>query len=150
MGKTRAYSATPSITSGDRCRASLPVLDLLFSMGAGGGPWEPQATGLMTAALGRKPHKPSGQIPCQQYDYKQTIRDCNVPSLSCFPARYLYNRLSTLLLLNLPTAVVVEEVSPYLRFLSAPQALIIISYSETLEICCGWCMPALQLIVSCC
>jgi len=34
-------------------------------MGAGGGPWGPQATGLMPAALGQKPHKPSGQIPRQ-------------------------------------------------------------------------------------
>jgi len=47
----------PGITAG---------LDLLLGMGAGGGPWGPQATGLMPAALGRKPHKPSGQIPCQQ------------------------------------------------------------------------------------
>jgi hypothetical protein len=39
MGKMRAYSAKPSITSGDRCRASLLELDLLFSMGAGGGRW---------------------------------------------------------------------------------------------------------------
>jgi hypothetical protein len=52
MGK-RAYSAKPSITSGDRCRASLPGLDLLLGMGAGGGPWVPQATGLMPTALGR-------------------------------------------------------------------------------------------------
>jgi len=66
MGKKRAYSASPSITSGDRCRASLPGLDLLLGMGACGGSWGPQATGLMPAALGRKPHKPSGQIPCQQ------------------------------------------------------------------------------------
>jgi len=65
MGKERAYSAKPSITSGDHCRASLPGLALLLGMGAGGGPWGPQATGLMPAALGRKPHKPSGQIPCQ-------------------------------------------------------------------------------------
>jgi len=47
----------PGITAG---------LDLLLGMGAGGGPWGPQATGLMPAALGRKLHKPSGQIPCQQ------------------------------------------------------------------------------------
>jgi len=66
MGKKRAYSAKPSITSGDRCRASLPGLALLLGMGAGGGPWGLQATGLMPAALGLKPHKPSGQIPCQQ------------------------------------------------------------------------------------
>jgi len=65
MGKKRAYSAKSSITSGDRCWASLPGLALLLGMGAGGGPWGPQATGLMPAALGRKPHKPSGQIPCQ-------------------------------------------------------------------------------------
>jgi len=54
MGKKRAYSAKPSITSGDRCRASLPGLDLLLGMGAGGGPWGPQAAGLMPAA-GCKP-----------------------------------------------------------------------------------------------
>jgi len=53
IGKERAYSAKPSITSGDRCRASLPGLDLLLGMGAGGGLWGPQATGLMPAALGR-------------------------------------------------------------------------------------------------
>jgi hypothetical protein len=35
MGKERAYSAKPSITSGDQCRASLPGLALLLSMGAG-------------------------------------------------------------------------------------------------------------------
>jgi len=34
MGKKRAYSAKPSITSGDQCRASLPGLALLLSMGA--------------------------------------------------------------------------------------------------------------------
>jgi len=28
-GKERAYSVKPSITTGDRCRASLPGLDLL-------------------------------------------------------------------------------------------------------------------------
>jgi hypothetical protein len=65
MGKERAYSAKPSITSGDRCRASLPGLALLLGMGAGGGPWGPQATGLMPAALGQTPQKPPGQIPCQ-------------------------------------------------------------------------------------
>jgi hypothetical protein len=66
MGKKRAYSAKPSITSGDRSRASLPGLALLLGMGAGGGPWGPQATGLMPAALGQTPQKPPGQIPCQQ------------------------------------------------------------------------------------
>jgi len=65
MGKERAYSVKPSITSGDQCRASLPGLALLLSMGAGGGPWGPQATGLMPAALGQTPQKPPGQIPCQ-------------------------------------------------------------------------------------
>jgi hypothetical protein len=65
MGKERAYSAKPSITTGDQCRASLPGLALLLSMGAGGGPWGPQATGLMPAALGQTPEKPPGQIPCQ-------------------------------------------------------------------------------------
>jgi hypothetical protein len=35
MGKERAYSAKPSITSGDQCRASLPGEALLLSMGAG-------------------------------------------------------------------------------------------------------------------
>jgi len=35
MGKERAYSAKPSITSGDQCRAPLPGLALLLSMGAG-------------------------------------------------------------------------------------------------------------------
>jgi hypothetical protein len=39
MGQKRAYSAKPSITSRDRCRASLPGLDLLLRMGAGGGRW---------------------------------------------------------------------------------------------------------------
>jgi len=34
MGKKRAYSAKPSITSRDLCRASLPGLDLLLSVGA--------------------------------------------------------------------------------------------------------------------
>jgi len=34
MAKKRAYSASPSITSGDQCRASLPGLALLLSMGA--------------------------------------------------------------------------------------------------------------------
>jgi len=66
MGKKRAYSAKPSITSGDRSRASLPGLALLLGIGAGGGPWGPQATGLMPAALGQMPQKPPGQIPCQQ------------------------------------------------------------------------------------
>jgi hypothetical protein len=45
MGKKRAYSAKLSITSGDRCRASLPGLALLLDMGACGGPWGPQAIG---------------------------------------------------------------------------------------------------------
>jgi len=35
MAKERAYSAKPSITSGEQCRASLPGLALLLSMGAG-------------------------------------------------------------------------------------------------------------------
>jgi hypothetical protein len=36
MGKERVYSASPSITSGDQCRASLPgLVALLLSMGAG-------------------------------------------------------------------------------------------------------------------
>jgi hypothetical protein len=35
MGKERAYSAKPSITSGDQCRVSLPGLALLLGMGAG-------------------------------------------------------------------------------------------------------------------
>jgi len=50
MGQKMTYSAKPSMTSSDRCRASLLGLDLLLDMGAGGGPW------------GRQP---SGQIPCQ-------------------------------------------------------------------------------------
>jgi len=45
IGKERGYSAKPSITPGDRCWASLPGLDLLLGMGAGGGPWGPQAIG---------------------------------------------------------------------------------------------------------
>ena len=45
MGKKRAYSVKPSIISGDRCRASQPELALLLGMGAGGGPWGPQAIG---------------------------------------------------------------------------------------------------------
>jgi hypothetical protein len=45
MGKERPYSAKPSITTGDGFRASLPGLDLLLGMGAGGGPWGPQAIG---------------------------------------------------------------------------------------------------------
>jgi len=65
MGKKREYSAKLSMASGDRYRASLPGLDLLLGMGAGGGPWVPQATGLMPAALGQAPQKPPGQIPCQ-------------------------------------------------------------------------------------
>jgi hypothetical protein len=62
MGKKRAYSAKPSITSGDQCRASLPGLALLFSMGAGeagGGRrgWWGQArlVGAGEANGGRKP-----------------------------------------------------------------------------------------------
>jgi len=43
----------------------MPGLALLLGMGAGGGPWGPQATGLMPAALGQTPQKPPGQIPCQ-------------------------------------------------------------------------------------
>jgi len=35
MGKERAYSAKPSITSGDQCHASLPVLALPLRIGAG-------------------------------------------------------------------------------------------------------------------
>jgi hypothetical protein len=66
MGKKRAYWAKPSITFGDRSRASMPGLALLFGIGAGGGSWGPQATGLMPAALGQTPQKPPGQIPCQQ------------------------------------------------------------------------------------
>jgi len=54
MGKKRAYSAKPSIISGVRCQASLLELALLLGMGAGGGQWGPQATGLMPAALGRQ------------------------------------------------------------------------------------------------
>ena len=65
MGKKRVYSAKPSTTSGDRCRASLPGLDLLLGIGAGGGPLGPQANGSMPAALGQTPQKPPGQIPCQ-------------------------------------------------------------------------------------
>jgi len=39
------YSKGESITPGDRCWASLPGLDLLLGMGAGGGPWGLQAIG---------------------------------------------------------------------------------------------------------
>jgi len=34
IGKKRPYSASPRITSRDRCRATLPRLDLLLGMGA--------------------------------------------------------------------------------------------------------------------
>ena len=46
MGKKRPYLAKPSITTGARCRASLPGLDLVLGMGAGGGEWgrNPPAT----------------------------------------------------------------------------------------------------------
>ena len=79
MGKERAYSAKPSITSGDQCRASLPGLALFLSMGAGeagGGKrgWWGQARPM--EAESHRPHararqhqtpgKPPGQIPCQQ------------------------------------------------------------------------------------
>jgi len=47
MGKKRAYSASPSITSGDRCRASLPGLGLLLGMG---GWWRPMG------AASHQPH----------------------------------------------------------------------------------------------
>jgi hypothetical protein len=61
MGKERAYSAKPSITSGDRCRASLPGLDLLLSMGAAS--HRPHARSLrpLGAVSPRTPHKPWGQ-----------------------------------------------------------------------------------------
>jgi hypothetical protein len=62
MGKERAYSAKPSITSGYQCRASLPGLTVLLSMGAGeadGGKrgWWGQArlVGAGEANGGRKP-----------------------------------------------------------------------------------------------
>ena len=54
MRKKRAYLAKPSSISGVRFQASLLELALLLGMGAGGGPWVPQATGLMPAALGRR------------------------------------------------------------------------------------------------
>jgi hypothetical protein len=38
-GKKTPYSAKPSITTGARCRTSLPRLGLLLGMGAGGGRW---------------------------------------------------------------------------------------------------------------
>jgi len=78
MGKERAYSAKPSITSGDQCRASLLGLALLLSMGAGeadGGKrgWWGQARPMGAVshrpharAVGQTPQKPPGQIPCQQ------------------------------------------------------------------------------------
>jgi len=62
MGKERAYSAKPSITSGDQCQASLPGLALLLSMGAseadgGRRGWWGQArlVGAGEANGGRKP-----------------------------------------------------------------------------------------------
>jgi hypothetical protein len=59
MGKERAYSAKPSITSGDQCRASLPGLALLLSMEAGeagGGKraWWGQARPM--GAVSHRPH----------------------------------------------------------------------------------------------
>jgi len=71
MGKERAYLAKLSITSGDRCRASLPGLALLLSMEAGeadGG--QARLVGAGDANGGRKPPKPSGQIPCQHNRYQ--------------------------------------------------------------------------------
>jgi len=62
MGKERAYSAKLSITSGDQCRASLPGLAQLLSMGAseadgGRRSWWGQArlVGAGEANEGRKP-----------------------------------------------------------------------------------------------
>jgi len=66
MGKERAYSAKPSITSGDQCRASLPGLAVPLGMGAASH-W-PHARSLRPsgAVSPHTPQKPSGQIPCQQ------------------------------------------------------------------------------------
>jgi hypothetical protein len=58
MGKERAYSASPNITSGDQCRASLPVLALLLGMGAD------ESNGS---------RKAPGQVSCQQV-YIETPR----------------------------------------------------------------------------
>jgi len=107
MGKKRAYSAKPSITSGDRSRASLPGLALLLGMGAGGGPWGLQATGLMPAALGQTPQKPPGQIPCQHphlnmmmdcvYQIEaQKGRICTIPILVCIRNYLPYIRIQAI------------------------------------------------------
>jgi hypothetical protein len=71
MGKKRAYSAKPSITSGDRCRASLPGLALLLGMGAAS--HRPHARSLrpLGAESPRTPQKPSSQIPCQQFSREE-------------------------------------------------------------------------------
>jgi len=63
MGKERAYSAKPSITSGDQCRASLPGPPRRH--GGRRGRWgQVRPVGAGEANGGRKP---PGQIPCQQF-----------------------------------------------------------------------------------
>jgi len=90
MGKERAYSAKPTITSGDQCQASLPGLALLLSMGAGeagGGKRDWWGQARPTGAVRHRPHarahqhqtlgKPPGQIPSQHKRERKIGKDQN-------------------------------------------------------------------------
>jgi len=105
------------------------------------------ATGLMPAALGQTPHKPPGQIPCQQKE----LRNLHMSASARFASCSLLHRLPERCLLAFATAALVEEMLPRLQCpASAPLAFVVLLVSEQLLVCSSRCMPTLQSIESCC
>jgi len=92
MGKERAYSAKPSIASGDQCRASLQGLALLLSMGAGeadGGRrgWWGQAR-LVGAGEANGGRKPPASCPSLRPNATKATGPNPVPTLPLWPKAF--------------------------------------------------------------